>query len=46
MNPYVTAGYSAVLVTLAVYAAWLVIKSARLRRAILKAGSTEAGGRA
>ena len=33
MNPYVAAGYSAVLVTLAVYSAWLVFKSARLRKA-------------
>lgn len=33
MNPYVTAGYSAVLVTLVVYSAWLVFKSARLRKA-------------
>ncbi|MDA8209520.1 MAG: hypothetical protein M0Z92_11040 [Actinomycetota bacterium] len=33
MNPYVIAGYSAVLVTLAVYSAWLVFKAAKLRRA-------------
>ncbi|MDA8263682.1 MAG: hypothetical protein M0Z47_12745 [Actinomycetota bacterium] len=46
MNPYVTAGYSVVLVTLAVYAAWLVLKSARLRRATERTASTKAGRRA
>ncbi|MDA8103534.1 MAG: hypothetical protein M0Z34_11280 [Nitrospiraceae bacterium] len=33
MNPYVIAGYAAVLVTLAVYSIWLIFKSARLRKA-------------
>ena len=46
MNPYVTAGYSAVLVTLAVYSAWLLFKSARLRKATQVSRSNEVAPRA